>query len=652
MALRKGPTRPRAISRARSSGHIPILEVRDFPGTYSYPKPQQIPRGAAQSSMNFLTRSSWFETRGGYRPLGAESPAAGRALGIYTAHKWDGSEVVFVATKDGKLKYYDAVNDVFAEVGNNILAGAGVIGENVYMDEYFSPAGAQLWISSPSSDLIKIMTANPGSYVSQYDTNKNYKGRIIINQNAMSLWHYKTSTLSKGTNATHQRSYVDSQIYATQTDNALSIVIAGPLIRGTLTKAGNTKATVFGIQLAVVDGVTENFTDDYLGNLTGSAGGTGTINYATGAFSITPKQAPSAPVVSCVYSYEDSTNKGLADFTHSATRVAGEGVAHQQNNGGDIMAKATYNGSDYILHQRNAWVLTMSTDDSSAINVVYRKNISLPSERGAVATADGIFYVDTTITTRPYIALLTYSPISSQVLPVDLSSNILDLSGFAFDKLVAYEWGDFIVFACRTTDSTENNRMIIYNKKLSSSGRRIFDVVDYFANCLTTFKGQLVAGDSVSNNVYKLFDGFDDNGGIPVFSWTGNIDDHGMPGIKATKKQWIEGYIALNQSVDVYIQLDSGMAYKIGTISGKGKYVDVGQAVTIGSLQVGPYPIGGPSGAVAGYHYLRQIRINTAKYKYFTIKFLPTDIGYFSVQMYANYDIRRGIDKLPLKYRG
>lgn len=649
-------------AKSRSSvHHIPILETRDFPGTYSYPKPQQIPRGAAQASLNFLTRSTWIETRGGYHALGPKTEGAGKCLGIFTAHKWDGSEIVFAVFLTGKLKYYDSVSDTWIEVGSDIMAGAAAAndgdGENVYFDEYFSPAGAQLWISSPSSDLIKIMVANPGSYLSQYDSAKNFKGRIRISQNSMWLWHYKTSTIAggSGTNATQQRSYIDTQAYATKTDSSIAIAIGPTAVTGTLTKNSVAKATVFGTVFTYTDGAyVETFTDDYLGNLTGSLGGTGTIDYSSGAFSITPGVAgrpPASPVVDCTYSYENATIGGIADFTKSGTRIPGEGVAWLQNNGGDILANDPYNGSYYILHQRNAWVITPTADDSGATNIIYRQNISLASERGSVPTAEGVYYIDTTIASRPYIALLTYNPIASQVLPVDLSSLILDLSPYVFDKCVAYQWNDFIVFACRTPASPENNRMIVYNTKLSSSKRRIFDTIDLYANCFCVFNGQLISGDTVSNNVYKLFDGFDDDDGIPNYTWTGNIDDHGIAGLKQTKKLWAEGYIAVNQLVDVYIQLDANAPVKVGTISGSGTYVDSGQAVTIGSLQIGQYPIGGGPDAPAGFHYLYQVTINSAKYKYFTIKFVPTDIGYFSVQMYANYDIRINVDKLPRRYR-
>lgn len=640
--------------------HIPILEARDFPGLYTYPKPQQIPRGAAQQSLNFLTRSSWVEQRGGYHPLGAEAAGAGRVLGIFTAHKWDGTEVIFKATLDGKLSYFDGA--AWQEVGGagaNILAKAAAAGENVYMDEYVSAAGAQLWVSSPSSDFIKIMTANPASWLSQFNASVNFTGRLRIIQNSMFMWHYRNGTSSKPTGATLQRSYIDAQNYTTQTDNAITLTTVGDAVSGTLSKNSVANATVFGLAFAYTDGAyTETFSDDYLGNLSGSHGGTGNIDYSTGKFTITPgtgsPNPPASPVLNCVYSYEDSTNQGIADFLpdiEDNVRTPGSGVSWNQNNGGDILGVDPYNGSFYVLHQRKSYVVTPTPDDSGASNLIYRDNMYLASERGSLATADGIYYIDTTNAAKPFIALLSYSAIAAQVLPQDLSSDILDLSAYLFDQCVAEQGLDFILFWCRTPDSAFNNRCIVYNFKLSTSKRRIFDVLDYFANCACIYGGQVVAGDSVSNNVFKLFDGFDDDGGIINSAWAGNQDDHGIAGLKQTKKLWIEGYIGINQSVGVYVALDANAAAQVGTILGNGVYVDTGLAVTIGSLQIGVFPIPGPTQEPIGFHYLIQITVNTSKYKYFTIQFVPTAVGYFSFQMYANYDIRINVDKLPRKYR-
>ena len=71
----------------------------------------------------------------------------------------------------------------------------------------------------------------------------------------------------------------------------------------------------------------ELFTDNYLGVLTGSLGGTGTINYLTGAWSVTFNTAPTSLSnnVQASYQFETSNDGGVTDFTHSGTRLAGEG---------------------------------------------------------------------------------------------------------------------------------------------------------------------------------------------------------------------------------------------------------------------------------------------------------------------------------------
>jgi hypothetical protein len=654
-----------------------IIEAMDFPGTYSFPKPQQIPRGAAQQALDFLTRDTWVELRPGYHPLGIENDAVGKVLSIKTAHRWDGTEIIYKATLDGKLSWYDPLNtsgqgnaSKWSEVGGigaNLLAGAAAAnagaGEKVYMDEYNSPSGTQLWVGSPHSGIWKIMTANPGSAVSQYNVAKNFKGRLRIIQSSMFMWHYVVG-LAQAANAVLQRSYVDSQNFTTVTSESETLSALPPAsVSGTLASISGT-VTCFAIQIAYTDTLntySENFTDDFLGNLIGSNGGTGSINYATGAFVLTPNQAPGGTTAaSATYETEDSTNGGIADFTKSGTRLAGQGVSWVQTAGGDILGVNPYNGSFYVLHQRNAWIVTVSSDDTSATNVIYRDNMFLASESGSLATPDGVYYIDDhgfgtedpNDVSKPFISLLSYNPIASQVLPVDLSSGVLDLSGYSFDQCVAFQALDWIFFFCRTSNSPINNRVIAYNYKLSSNKRRIFDILSYPGNCATLFAAQMIAGDVDSNNAWKLLDGYDDDGGtIQNATWLGNADDHGLPTLKKTKKLWIEGFIAVNQSVDVYVQLDAGSPIKVGTISGKGDYVDTGISSTIGSLQIGVYPIGGPDSVPVAYHYIIQITINSSWYQYFTIGFLPTGIGYFSFQKYANYDIRVGKDKLPLKYR-
>ncbi len=625
----------------RTSSILPALETTDFiHGLMTYFNAQQIPRGAASDELNFLTRGSKIETRNGYAPLGTEVAGAGKNYGIFTAHKWDGTEILFRA-RPPKLEYYDTVSSSWLECGSNLLAGAT---EFVTFGEYFSDAGAQLWVSSPNTDLLKIMTANPGSAVSQYNASKNFKGYIRIRLNRMLLWNYLGNTLGKASNAALRGSYIDKQSYTTVTGEA---VATGDGV----TKVFNgTAATISGVKttfgFTFTDGV-ETFADDYLGNLVGSLGGTGTINYATGVYSVTFNTAPAnLAAITTSYSTEDSTNNGIADFTHSGTRLAGEGFTFLQNDGGKLLNVFSLNGSEYCLHERKAWVLTLGSDDTTATNLIYRDRMSLAAAFGGVATADGIFYIDTTLKSRPYVAVLSYEPISSLVLPKDLSSSILDLSPYSFDQCTAWEWEKYILFAMRTTDSPINNRILMYNKDL-----KCFDVVDFYARSFATMGGALYGGDSGSVNVYNFFSGFDDNGSNPNYFWVGNIDDHGLMGLKKTKKLWFEGEIDINQASDVYASVDRGAFVKVGTISGSGNYVDKGQAVLVGSLIVGKNIIGGGSNGLSAFHYLVQFRLATDKYKYFQLKLVPTGIGYFSCTMYTNFDIRSKEDKLPSRYR-
>lgn len=630
-------------NRNRGAYLLPSIETLAFKyGIMSYMEPQQIPRGAASDSLNFHTRGSKIETRNGYAPVGLEIAGNGTTRGIFTAHKWDGTEVI-VTVRNFKLEYFDDASGLWVEIGSNLLANAPT-GEIISFAEYTSPAGAQLWVSSPSTVLIKIMTANMASYVDQYDSSKNFKGYIRIYQNAMRLWGYLGNSLGRGTNSALRRSHIDGQAYATVTGEAIATGDGSTkTFNGTFSTISG-KKTCFATTFT--DGV-ETFADDFLGTLTGSHGGTGTVNYATGVYSITFNTAPiNLAAITSDYATEDATNTGIADFTQSGSRLASEGVTFLQNFGGRLLDVFVLNGSEYCLHERAAWVVTIAADDTSATNLVYRERLALASQRGGVATADGVYYIDTTNKSRPYVAKLSYNVQSTLVLPTDLSSKILDLTPYSPDQCVAWEWEKYIIFAIRTKDSLINNRLLLLNKELGS-----FDVDDFYSNGFCNKDGALIAGDSVTANVYNFYSGFDDNGAIPNAYWIGNLDDHGMGGLKKTREEWIEGDIDENQIVDVLVSVDRSAFVKIGEIDGTGSYVDHGQAVLIGSLIVGLNAVGGGSNGASAFHYLRKITVGQGRYKYFQIMFQPQGIGYFSVTQYTNHAVFQKEDKLPVKYR-
>lgn len=638
--------------RSVSRSHVPSVTTEQFVyGLLNYPVPQKVPRGAAvDPTINFLTRGTKIEIRNGYAPLGTEVDGSAEVSNIITAHKWDGTEILFKANGNS-LSYWDTVNVVWVEVGANILTGNA--GEKIWFAEYMSPAGAQLWVSSTHSDLIKIMTANPGSYASQYLTSKNFKGSIAIKKSAMFLWDYLSGTLGSTTKNTLQRSYVDAQAYTTVTNEAIGTVAGNPTFVGTLAfKVGNARATCFGI--VINDSATaEQFVDDYMGNLVGSHGSTGTINYMTGAYSFTYNSIPAnGTTITATYQTEDSTNNGIADFTKSATRTSGQGVSFLQDSGGAILNTFTLEGTEYVLHERCSWFLTISSDDSTSTQDIFREHMTLASPFGAVATPDGIYYVDTTDNSRPYIAIIKYSPVSNLAYPSSLSDEVLDLASYAFDQCVAYEWDNFILFACRTKDSIVNNRILLFNKEISSSKIAVFDLVDFFANCFATFSGALLAGDSATINVFNLFANFDDDGAIPNAVWTGGIDELGISTLKKVRKFWIEGEIDVGQVTNVNVQKDRGGFVTIGQIRGDGSYVDQGTPVTVGSVIVGFNPVGGGlSNEKTSQHYLAEIRLNLGTFQNRQIQFATQSIGYFSVTSVIDQDIIYHQDKLPQKYR-
>jgi hypothetical protein len=709
MATAKSPSTSSRASRYKT----PQMTVNQFnQGLITFLEPQQIPRGAAADSLNWITQGSKIEIRHGYLLMGTRLTGVSRVNGIFTAHRWDGTEVLF-RCRGLKLEYYNtslSPSD-WTEVGTNILAN-----EDTAMAEYFSQAGAQLWISSPNGDLIKIMTANPGDYKSQYDATKNFKGYMKIGTNRMFIWNYlatkntlqlsKIDTLnytfvveSMGTGDGSTKIFSNTLASITGKRTALAVQVAGAtsalqtitaitqaanaqitiashgysvgnilVIQGVvgMTQINNNIATVVSVvnsnnftvninstgfgaySSAGSAGLAELFSDNHNGSLSSPAGGTGTINYTTGAVSVTFNGAPvNTAVIAANYQYEDSTVGGIADFTFSSpTRKSGEGNFFIEAEGGSIMYPHNYNSVEYILHERNAWAVTISADDSSASNVIFRKNLYSQYWRASVATSDGIYYIDTTDKSKPFFAVLEYSPISAQVLPRDLSGEKLDLSNYVFDKAVFLQWERYIVCACRTSSSTVNNRIIVYNRILDC-----FDIVDFYASCMAVYSGTLVAGDSATANVFQLFSGFDDDTATPFAYWSGNIDNYGSTGMKKTKELWLEGEIDPNQSIQVYISVDRGPFVLVGTISGKGFYVDAGSPVQVGQKVVGQTQVGSGNGPITSNHYETNIDLKLDKFQNRQIKFLTTGIGYASVSMHTDFDIRQKQEKLPRKYR-
>ncbi len=621
-------------------------------------QPRAIPRGAAASSLNWLTKGDRIELRNGSAYLGTSSLNSGNGLatGIKKVTDSLGVEHLF-GSYGKKVKYFDIATAEWIESGSDLLGPAVVDSggygiESIFFSEYTTNAGNQLFINSPhSAGFFKIMVANPGSSSDQFAAN-NFKGNIKIDTNRTFLWG--RSTDSTGVYG----SFIDNQIYTTVTAEATAS------LGGTLAfKAGDAARTCFGVQITIT-GTGEVYTDNYNGVLKGSLGGTGTINYTSGVYTLS-----NAGVGTANYQWEDSRNKGICDFSKSSPRLAGEGFIFRQDEGGGALKFiGVYNTIYYCMHLKNSWALNITSTDTDATNLPYRQNVGTPNELAACESGNGIYYIDNLNPSQVRVRLLTYNTGGAQqVIPVALSDNI-DLNSYNFDQSAAIEWGDYVLFSCATTDSTRvinglkvsvNNRTLLYNKLWKS-----WDVLDYTISCFDIYNGGLVGGDTLSNNFFSLFSGFDDVGSNINNHWIGNVDDFTvMPrgasrlrnffeGLKQPKYLNLRGLIAPDQAYDVLIASDNGPFVKVGSIDGRGSYVDASSPVYIGSRMLGTSTIGGSGTGNPAYKYERLFRINVGKAETYQIQFQATGLGYVSVESSKWWDVRSKGKKVPRKYRG
>lgn len=623
-------------------------------GTIDSLEARAIPRGAASRSLNWLTMGDHIELRRGFSFMGdtSQQSGTGKVTGLKKCTNAAQVEVLFY-TYGQKCKYYDEATDEFIEVGSDLL-GAAADGEDISLEEYVTNAGNQMWLNSPNcAGFFKIMTANPGSAKDHYDSSKNYKGHIKIDTNACFLWGRTSDKTGV------YRSYIDELNSTTVTAEAIGA-------SGSLTYTGTlaaiaAKRTVFAVTFT--DG-TETFSDNYDGTLTGSLGGTGTINYTTGAYSITFNSVAAGSVTS-TYQWENATNNGIADFTKSATRLAGEGaIFRQDEGGGPVQNIKSYNNVYYCLHTKKAWALTLAIDDTPAdtSNLPYRQNVGIPNLRASVETGEGIYYIDKTSSEDPAVRLLTYDRSGSQqVIPVPLSNNI-NLNDYEFDQAATFAWGDLRLFSCRRSSSTKNDRTLCYNRVWKS-----WDVLDYAVSVFDIYNGALLGGDSFSNNVATLFDGLADDDANIANHWEGSLDDMAVEGLKKSKRLRLAGNIGPDQKLKVSLSIDGGAFVEIGgsdeddgaggtthtyAIQGNGAYVSRSSRVSIGPVTLGRGEIGGGGDGLEAYAYDREFSISTGSFDRAMIRFEAIDVGYVSVSEYTHNDLRFKGSKAPRQFRG
>lgn len=596
--------------------------------------PEIITQQAGSDALSWISYDGYLELSRGRQAVGDSG-----ALGSVGAQLWcpkkDGTKVHFRKI-DTKIQYWDGTD--WQDVVTGLTSGS-----NYSFNSYISLAGAYLYATGVDG-IFKIATANPGSYKQMYSSSANYSGFSIINEQRMFMWDISAPNVDK---TGVYLSKIDPQGTNYSTVSSENLGASGSTTySGTLAQATGLRF-VFGLVITGTTGAgVETFTDDYCGNLTGSLGGTGTINYATGAYSVTFNGVVTTGNVQADYQYEDSNSGGITDFTFSAPRVAGEGdIIPQEYLGEPIQNILVYEGKYYSFKKTCVYELDLTIDDTNATNIVYRQDIGIPSMRASYSVGKGMVYMDTSNPNVPRLSILQRNPIGGNLEPVDLTP-LFKWEDYQFDNCVIDSWGEFIIVSCKTQSSTYNDRLILVNTSQQYSP----DISYYGANVFSKNEGLLYAGDDLTQTTYEIFSGFDDLGDIVENYWEGKAESYGSDNLKRFRWLRFKGVIDPDQAIGVYCKFDDGDYVLLGTIRGDQSYVDYSSSQAIGTNGIGTAPIGGALTAI-GYNYLMQIRVRVPKFRVRTFKFIATGVGYASIQWSVDFDVLSFEQRIPSQYR-
>lgn len=582
-----------------------------------------IPEDALSNAQGWVTKDGQIELARG-RTLFGDTGAVGSCSDIHVGYKINGTPVYF---KKSGTTIKTLVGSTWTDVITGLTENAPTSFTN-----YSSLAGAFTYIFS-TDGIYKIVTANPTSYTPLYDSAKNFKGIAFIDKGRTILWgREKDKTGIYGSRIDAQ----NSTVYTTVTNEVLANVATGTLAF----KAAGATRTCFAVTITDTSS-SEVFTDNYDGTLTGSAGSTGTINYTTGAFTITGQSGAGT----ATYQWENTNVKGVTDFTFTTTRVASEGFVFPQDISGDgIQLVIPLDGTYFSLKERSVYTLSIDETDLLADNQVYRSNIGIPSKKAAVATSKGIIFIDTANGDAPVMRFITRNVTGDNFDTTPIFAHF-DFSPYSFSDTALTTYGDYVLVACKTNDATANNVLLLCNYLNDT-----VDILPYEARSFMQHAGVLYTGDSLSTSVYTTLNGFDDLGYIIENYAITKGEFYDLDDLKKTKRLRLQGLISTGQNYSVYGSFDEGSYTLLGTINGDATYVDMENPNTIGLNMIGADVIGGSDSQIA-YPYYAELKIKTPKFRKIYLKFIANGFGHVSIKSLEHNDIWTYEAKIPKRFR-
>lgn len=656
-----------------------------------------------------------IELRLGTMRLGLTDAGTGKVTGLIVGVRPDGTEVPIFST-GRKIKYYNASTDDVAETGTDTLPEAadgediafdqysGPGGNFVFAS---SPNSSfyKIPVANPGSVIDQLMTTYRGLFrIKQGKTflwnRKSLNGfkdytsvLVMVDSNAIEADFTEITDENVGTGDGTTKVFTDTLAERTGKRTVFNILVAAPIsvtnisaistaTSAVVTAAGHDLAvgdyvilhsvagmTQINDKIAIVTAVSGNdvtidinssgfsayssggtigkceyFTDDKNGILNSNLGGTGTINYATGAISVTFNTAPiNANPLNAIYLWEDSTDDGILDITDTPTNF-------RQSDAGNMQNLFSIGADEYCMHSIKTYVLTMNATISNSTNLIYRSKVGIPYWRAAAETGEGIVYLDYTNPNSPAVRILQTSQFSTAIIPNDISE-ALELSTYGFDYPVIHDWGNYYILVCQNktnaVNDTFNSVAFLYNKV-----SKLWDRCDFYASCLADYGGGLIAGDSISKNVNKIFSGYDDEVGVIDNAYITEQSNLGLSeGTQKFNLFNIDGFINPDQSFDIYASYDDSNFSLIGTVEGRGDYVDFTQGHIVGGSTVGDAVVGS-GGQPNSFHFQYEFKVNSDRFHYIQLKFVAKGVGALQINGWTFKDRRyKGNRTLP-NYQG
>ena len=597
-------------------------------GIWNVGDDENIPKDACSYSKNWLTRDGRIVLSYGKLLIGAQG-SVGKVYSEHFGYKVDGTKVHYRKI-NSKIQYLNG--STWTDIITGLTATA-----NYTFSNYSSLSGSYTYASG-ADGIWKIINSHPASPVNVTDPAKNFKGYSIIDKGRMILWGRTANPTGL------YGSYIDAQdstVYTTVASEALANVATGTLAF----KAGGATRSCFGVVITDTSSG-EVFTDNYLGVLVGSLGNAGTINYATGAFTITGQSGAGT----ADYQWENSNAKGVTDFSFTATRLAGEGFRVPQDVGGDAIVNVLVglDGAYYSIKSQSAYRLEIAAGDLTITNEVYRRELGMPFLRAAISTAKGIVFINTSNSSDPKLTILRKNEIGTEVEPYPLFPQF-DFANYDYDECNIYTHDRYVIVACKEKGSPINNKILLCDLVTET-----VDETEFHAQSFAQDGDNLYAGSSLTESTYLMYDGFDDDGLTISNEWISKGEQYEALGIaeslKKIKKLRIKGLIDPDQALQVYVSYDDAGYALVGTILGSGSYTDFNTPQSIGGNMIGTVQMGGADLSLA-YPFYAEIKLKCPKFRKRNVKLVASSIGYCAVDSLMDFNINIFEKRVPKRFR-